>query len=171
MTQPLNTVPHVVITPNHKVISLLLYNCNFATLVNCNINIWYVEYLICDPGKDCSVPKESRSIGLKQPKTPYGYLLISQLPECVNSPTGLCPVELCPIGGIFRNPELHHRVPFLNNLDGTTSGCGFCQRLFAFLSKSSEWLEQSFLSLDQGEWPVYLASCSVSKAHILLFSF
>lgn len=32
----LNTVPHVVLTPNHKVISKLLHNCNFATIINHN---------------------------------------------------------------------------------------------------------------------------------------
>lgn len=35
----LNTVPHGVVTPDHKIISLLLYNCNFATVMNHNINI------------------------------------------------------------------------------------------------------------------------------------
>ena len=37
--QPFNTVSHVVVTPNHNIISLLLYNCNFATIVNYNVNI------------------------------------------------------------------------------------------------------------------------------------
>ena len=31
--------PHVVVTPNHKIILLLLNNCNFATDMNSNINI------------------------------------------------------------------------------------------------------------------------------------
>jgi hypothetical protein len=34
-----NTVPHVVVTPNHKVIMLLLHNCNFATIMNHHVNI------------------------------------------------------------------------------------------------------------------------------------
>lgn len=34
-----NAVPHVVVSPNHTFIYLLLYNCRFATVVNCNINI------------------------------------------------------------------------------------------------------------------------------------
>jgi hypothetical protein len=38
---PFNTVPHVVVTPSHNIILLLLHNCNFATVVNLN--------LICDP--------------------------------------------------------------------------------------------------------------------------
>lgn len=38
MLWPFNTVPQVVLTPNHKVISLLLHNCNFATVVNRNVN-------------------------------------------------------------------------------------------------------------------------------------
>lgn len=36
------TVPHVVVTSNHEIISLLLHNCNFTTLMNHNVNIWYV---------------------------------------------------------------------------------------------------------------------------------
>lgn len=47
--RPFNTVPHVVVTANRKIISLLLYNCNFASVLNCNVNIWYAGHLICDP--------------------------------------------------------------------------------------------------------------------------
>jgi hypothetical protein len=32
MLWPFNTVPHVVVTPNHKIISLILHNCNFLLL-------------------------------------------------------------------------------------------------------------------------------------------
>lgn len=58
MLQPSNTVPHVVVThpPNHELISLLLCNCNFATVANHfatvanhNVNIWYAGYLACNP--------------------------------------------------------------------------------------------------------------------------
>ena len=35
---PFNTIPHVV-TSSHKIISLLLHNYNFATVINCNVNI------------------------------------------------------------------------------------------------------------------------------------
>jgi len=42
-------VPPAVVTPNYKGISLLLYNCNLATLMNCNVNIWYACCLTCDP--------------------------------------------------------------------------------------------------------------------------
>lgn len=40
--------------PDRKIISLLLHNCHFATIVNCNVN----KYLICDPqmGHDPQVP-------------------------------------------------------------------------------------------------------------------
>jgi hypothetical protein len=34
-----NTVPHVVVTPSHKIVSLTLYNCNFATVINHTTNI------------------------------------------------------------------------------------------------------------------------------------
>lgn len=33
---------------NHKIISLLLYNCNCTTVMNHNVNNWHVGYLICD---------------------------------------------------------------------------------------------------------------------------
>ena len=39
MLRPFNTVPHVVVTPNHEVISLLLYNYDFATVMNHNVEI------------------------------------------------------------------------------------------------------------------------------------
>jgi hypothetical protein len=39
MLQPFNTVPHVVVTPNIKLFSLLLHNCNFASVLNCSVNI------------------------------------------------------------------------------------------------------------------------------------
>lgn len=32
-----------------KLFLLLLRNCDFATGMNCNINIRYAEYLLCDP--------------------------------------------------------------------------------------------------------------------------
>ena len=38
MLRPFNTVPHVVVI-NHKIILLLLHNCNFDTFMNRNINI------------------------------------------------------------------------------------------------------------------------------------
>jgi hypothetical protein len=39
MLGPFNTFPHVVIVPNHKIISLLPHKCTFATVMNCNVNI------------------------------------------------------------------------------------------------------------------------------------
>jgi hypothetical protein len=40
VTDPFNTaVPHVMVTPpTAKLFSFLLQNCNFATVMNCNIN-------------------------------------------------------------------------------------------------------------------------------------
>lgn len=38
MLHPLHVVPPVVATPSHKIILLLLQNCNFLVM-NCNINI------------------------------------------------------------------------------------------------------------------------------------
>ena len=39
MLQPLNTVPHVVLTPTIRLFLLLLHNCNFATAIDQNVNI------------------------------------------------------------------------------------------------------------------------------------
>lgn len=35
-----NTIRHIVATPNHKTISLLLFKYNFASVMNCNVNIF-----------------------------------------------------------------------------------------------------------------------------------
>lgn len=47
--QPCDTVPHIVVTPNHKIISLLLHNYNLAIDMDCNVNIRSAGYLVCDP--------------------------------------------------------------------------------------------------------------------------
>lgn len=46
-----------MVTPNHSIISLLLHNRNFATLMNCDVNIWYAGYLRLDPVKGLFEPK------------------------------------------------------------------------------------------------------------------
>ena len=44
------TGPHVVmVTLNWKIISLLVYICNFATVMNHHVNTWHAVFLICDP--------------------------------------------------------------------------------------------------------------------------
>lgn len=40
MLQLLSIVSHAVVTPNHKLMSLLLHNYNFATVLNRNVNIF-----------------------------------------------------------------------------------------------------------------------------------
>ena len=35
--QPFNTVPYVVMTPNHRIIPLLLHICNYATVMDHNV--------------------------------------------------------------------------------------------------------------------------------------
>jgi exopolysaccharide biosynthesis protein len=32
------TVPHIVLTSNHKIVLLLHHNSDFATVINCNVN-------------------------------------------------------------------------------------------------------------------------------------
>jgi hypothetical protein len=39
MLWPFNTIPHDVVTPNHKIILLLLHYCNFTIIMNLIINI------------------------------------------------------------------------------------------------------------------------------------
>ena len=50
MLQPFNTVFHVMVIPppGIKVILFLLHSCNFATVMDCNINIYYARYLLHD---------------------------------------------------------------------------------------------------------------------------
>jgi hypothetical protein len=38
--QPFNTVPHVVVTPQPKIIFMLLHNCNSATLMSCDRHVF-----------------------------------------------------------------------------------------------------------------------------------
>lgn len=45
MLKCFNTVPHVKVTHNHKFILLLLHNYNFSTLINHDVNIWYVSHV------------------------------------------------------------------------------------------------------------------------------
>lgn len=37
--QPLNTIAHVLVTPNHRTISMLLPNRNLATVLNHNVKL------------------------------------------------------------------------------------------------------------------------------------
>lgn len=59
MLQPFNMVLHAVVIPNHKIISLLLHNCNLATIMNHNTNIFYAGFLICGPWKCCDSQVEN----------------------------------------------------------------------------------------------------------------
>jgi hypothetical protein len=44
MLQSLNTVPpHVVVSPTIRSFSLLLYNTDFDTVMNCNEDMWYAD--------------------------------------------------------------------------------------------------------------------------------
>jgi hypothetical protein len=60
MLQPFNRVPHVGLIPTVKLFHyyfIIHCYCNFATIMNHNINIWYADYLICHPqrGRDLQV--------------------------------------------------------------------------------------------------------------------
>lgn len=46
---PFNTALRVVVAPTIQLSSLLLQNCCFAVVMNCNVSSWYGGYLIYDP--------------------------------------------------------------------------------------------------------------------------
>jgi hypothetical protein len=39
--------------PAMNLFSLLLHNCSFAIVMNCNVSIWYAGCLLCDPRSFC----------------------------------------------------------------------------------------------------------------------
>jgi hypothetical protein len=48
-----------MVTLNYKIILLLFHNCNFATVMNHNVNIWYAGYLMYEPcERTVQPPKE-----------------------------------------------------------------------------------------------------------------
>lgn len=47
---PFNTASiYLVVIPNHKIILLPLHNGNFAVVINLNVNVYYVGYVVCAP--------------------------------------------------------------------------------------------------------------------------
>ena len=71
MLWPFSTVPYAVVTPNHKIILLLPHNCNFAVIINCNANTWYMtleaesHYSTSSPIRSClQKPRLSLSISM-----------------------------------------------------------------------------------------------------------
>lgn len=49
MLRLFNVVPYVVVSPSTiESFLLLLCNCYFDTVINLNVNIGYIGYLICD---------------------------------------------------------------------------------------------------------------------------
>lgn len=46
MLRTFNTVPYIVLTPTIRLFLLLLCNYNFATILNCNVNIYNVKWLL-----------------------------------------------------------------------------------------------------------------------------
>ena len=60
MLPPFSTLSSVVVKhalPNHIIILLLLPNCNFETVIDCNVNTWYTGYLISNPQRVLQVEK------------------------------------------------------------------------------------------------------------------
>lgn len=46
-------------SPNPKITSLLLQNCNFTTAKNRTVSIWYIEFLISSPSERVIDPQRS----------------------------------------------------------------------------------------------------------------
>lgn len=61
-----------VVTPNHKIILLLLHYCNFSAARNCNIRyIWYAGYLTCGPVKRSFEPPRGGNPQVENPWTSH----------------------------------------------------------------------------------------------------
>lgn len=52
--ETLSYSPRVVVTPTTTLFVLLLNTCNFATVINCNVDIYVSEGLKCYLWKGCS---------------------------------------------------------------------------------------------------------------------
>ena len=63
MLRPFNTFFPVVVTPNCKII-LLAHNCNFVTVINCNINIQCTGYLVCNIQRSSNAQVENHCSSL-----------------------------------------------------------------------------------------------------------
>lgn len=61
MLQPFTTFPHGMVTLNRK-FCYLLYNCNFAMVMNCNVNIQFAGYPIYEPQKGLSTQVENHCL-------------------------------------------------------------------------------------------------------------
>lgn len=94
---------HVVMTPTIK-LSLLLHNCNFSTIVNCNVNTWYTGYLICKSPK-WLWPTGRKPLFSWQAISSW-WQLREESPFCL----GMCPLIGC--SNPSRRPHTH--VPMNN---------------------------------------------------------
>lgn len=77
---PFTTTPHAVVTPKHKIILLLLRNCNFATVVNHNVNICVFWWPWMTPVKGSCDPQKVRDPQVGRTAGPQA-LFRRQLPE------------------------------------------------------------------------------------------
>jgi hypothetical protein len=79
----LNIVLRVVVIPSRKIVLLLLHNCNFATVMNHIVNIWYVDGLRQSLWKSCWTtkgvppPPRLRTSDLEGPRYPWSRPLSS----------------------------------------------------------------------------------------------
>jgi hypothetical protein len=89
MPWPFNIVPCVVTTFSHKIILLLLHNCNFTTVMNCNINIWnagVASHRLWDVRNAVLVSQRDLSLSLLKP---FRQILSDTVPCVIWGPRGL----------------------------------------------------------------------------------
>lgn len=65
MLRPFYTVPCAVLTPKQKIILLLLPNCSFGPVRNCNANIWHAGYVTCNMQRGCNLQIENLYFSVK----------------------------------------------------------------------------------------------------------
>ena len=94
---PFNTVPHVVVTPTIKLFSLLLHNCNFATVMNNNANIcvfWWSQVTPVRGSFDLQRGHRLRTAALEYPTAPsYGGIFLIGVPASQMNDISLCQIS------------------------------------------------------------------------------
>lgn len=132
MMRLLNTVPHAVGTPNHKVVSWLLHNCKF-NVMNCYINILHAGYLMCSPHKGITTYRLRATVLGKGPKDkgpgpglgmPWCPLSVSQGHRTLGQ-TGTISACLGSTVTWFLSPETEPEASGTEVTQGCSNGQGF----------------------------------------------
>jgi hypothetical protein len=68
----------------------LLHNYNFATVMNCDVNIWYVEHLICNPGESLIQSQRGYTHRMRIPEITYNLCVCVCVCVCNGGGGGQC---------------------------------------------------------------------------------